>query len=99
MLPVVLWWQREQMQGCGIDLASAIEAADVGIELGQRQAPFDDRLGNAEVGGDVGFAEAFAAQPCEGVLVHLVHRQALDILSERGLDGRRVVVARQHHAG
>ena len=91
--------QRQQVQGCGVDLASAIEAADVGIELGQRQAPSDDLLGKPKWR-RFRPRPGLCAQPGEGlVLVHLVHRQALDVLGQRGLDGGGVIVGGQHHAG
>ena len=39
--------ERQQVQGPGVDLAVAIEAADVGMQVGDGEAAFDDLLGDA----------------------------------------------------
>ncbi len=44
--------ERQQVQGLRIDLARAIQTPEAGIELGERQAAFDDLLGNAEMTGN-----------------------------------------------
>ena len=69
------------------------------MQVGDGQAAFDDLLGDAEVRGDVGLAQAFLAQRREGlVLLQVVHRQTLDVLGQRGLDRRGIVVGFQQHA-
>ena len=69
------------------------------MQAGDGQAALDDLLGDAEVRGDVGLAQALPAQRREGlVLLQVVHRQALDVLGQRRLDGRGIVVGLQQHA-
>ena len=91
--------ERQQLQGLAVDVARPVQAADVGMQAGDGEAASDDLLGNAEVRGDIGLAQAFPAQRCERlVLLQVVHRQALDVLGQRGLQRRRIVAGLQQHA-
>ena len=73
---------------------------DIGDQAGQRQAAAHDGGRDAERVGNLVLGAALGEQRGEGgVLVELVHRQALDVLGQARLDGGRVVVRLDHDAG
>ncbi len=86
--------------GLGVDLLPAVEVAQPGQQVAQREALLHHRLGEAEGGGDLGDGAAGPEEPGEGlVLGHLIGIEPGHVLDHRGLDGGGVIAGRQHAAG
>ena len=88
------------MQRLGVDVARAVEAADVGIEVADGEPAFDDLRRDREMRCDLFLVEPLLAQSREGLeLVHVIHRQPGDILCQGGLDGGSIIGALHDDAG